>query len=103
MQLREGDVVVQCSDGCIESVARVNPRNIQSRPDIRVPEIARSLDELVCVQCDRVRARDIARHITERQVDSILARRGTSDRAVIYRAFDNQTVNVVHFGEACTC
>jgi serine/threonine protein phosphatase PrpC len=102
-QLEEGDVVVQCSDGCIESVARANRMNIQSRPDIRIPEIARSLDELVCAQCSRLRVAGSAEHITERQVDSMLLMRGTTDRSVIYRAFDNQTVHVTHFGSPCAC
>jgi serine/threonine protein phosphatase PrpC len=103
MQLEEGDVVVQCSDGCIESVARANKMNIQSRPDIRIPEIAQSLDELVCAQCNKVRVEGAAAHITERQVDSMLLLRGTTDRSVIYRAFDNQTVHVTHFGSPCAC
>ena len=102
-QLEEGDVVVQCSDGCIEGVARANKMNIQSRPDIRIPEIARSLDELVCSRCDKVRAHGIAAHITERQVDSMLLMRGTTDRSVIYRFFDNQTVHATHVGSTCAC
>ena len=126
-QLEESHVVVVCSDGCMEHIAPYSASGIQTRPDIRLAEIAGDIQARVCTDCGRmfaVGAAMLADHITTSQIESMARVRGAMMRADrreeapaegadrredvahrewVEREFDNQTVVAVYIGATCTC
>jgi serine/threonine protein phosphatase PrpC len=127
-QLEESHVVVICSDGCMEHIAPYSASMIQTRPVIRLAEIAGDIQALVCTNCGRmfaVGAAMLADHITTSQIESMARVRGAMMRADrreagaagaesdrreevahrewVEREFDNQTVVAMYIGATCAC